>query len=163
MRHSQVISIAALLGASSAAHAAIAFSFADPIPGRQITCIANGAGTGIGMMHYDTNAALTFLVDATEEGLGVHSFTNARLEMSISIQPAVSLGGTTTAVVQGTWTVYDFTNNVRTNILTGTTQTLQMSDCRAGNPEPARPISSIRSSIASGRSASRCTNRMWQG
>jgi hypothetical protein len=99
----------------------ISFSFADPVPGRQLTAVANGAGPGVASLSYDTSAAggLNLLVDGTAEGFGALSFANARMELSMSLGAAITIGGVTVAPVAGSFTIYDFTGNVRTDIITG--------------------------------------------
>jgi len=121
MKTLPAVLLLALVGTAAVAHADVAFSFADPAPGRQITHIAGGGGTGI--ISYDGNTPIVFLVDGTEEGFGAISFPNARVETVWSIGAASTNLGVTTAPVTGTFTVYDFTGNVRSDILTGTAPT----------------------------------------
>lgn len=117
------IALAALAGLalSSAAHAGIAMSFADPIPGRQLHNTENGAAPGVGRMTYDQTAVLAFYIDGTAEGFGEVTFGNARMEMDLAIGAAVTFGGVTQAPVTGTFTVYDATDG-RVDIITGVAQ-----------------------------------------
>jgi len=109
-----------VLALASAANASIAFSFADPVPGRQVANLQNGAGPGLGLLTYDTGANIAFLVDDNElGGFGFTTFTNARLEVNLTLGAAVVMGGITLAPVSGTFIIYDFTGNVRTDILNG--------------------------------------------
>ncbi len=108
------------LGMTAAANAQIAFSFADPIPGRQLHNEMNGGGAGIGLLTYDTTAPITFLVDGTNEGFGPVTFTDARMEMLMTLGVASSAGGVTLAPVAGTFTIYQGSGDDRVNILTGT-------------------------------------------
>ena len=108
-----------LLALCQAAQGAIAFSFADPGGGHQLTNTANGGGPGIGMLHYSTTDAITLIVDGAASGVGSATFTNARLEMAnLTLGAAQTQNGITTAPVAGSFTFYDFTGNVRVNILT---------------------------------------------
>ncbi len=109
----------ATLSLAGAAQAGIAFSFADPIPGRQLTSTANAQEAGVANLTYDQSAQIQFLVDGTDVGFGSVVFQNARLEMNLSLGAASTAGGVTQAPVTGSFTIYDFSNEVRTNILTG--------------------------------------------
>jgi hypothetical protein len=109
----------AAMAFTSIANAGISFSFADPVPGRQMSNVANGAGAGIGALSYDTNANIVFYVDASDLGAGTLTFNTARMEMALTLGAAVTSGGVTLAPVTGSFTIYDMTGNVRTNILTG--------------------------------------------
>lgn len=112
-----------VLAMASVANASIAFSFADPVPGRQVSNVQNGAGPGLGLLTYDTSANIVLLVDDNEfGGFGSLSFNTARLEVTLTLGAAVTLGGVTLAPVSGTFTIYDFTGGVRTDILTGSSQ-----------------------------------------
>lgn len=110
----------AAVGITAAANAQLAFSFADPIPGRQLHNEMNGGGAGIGLLTYDTSAPITFLVDGTNEGFGPVSFVNAHMEMSMTLGAASTFGGVTLAPVSGTFTIFHFVDEARENILTGT-------------------------------------------
>ncbi|MGQ0626755.1 MAG: MYXO-CTERM sorting domain-containing protein [Phycisphaerales bacterium] len=109
-----------VLALASAANASIAFSFADPVPGRQVSNLQNGSGAGLGLLTYDTSAPIVFLVDDSDVGgSGATSFNNARLEVNLTLGAAITMGGVTLAPVSGDFTIYDFTGNVRTDILRG--------------------------------------------
>jgi MYXO-CTERM domain-containing protein len=106
-----------VLALASAANASIAFSFADPIPGRQVSNLSNGGGVGIGRLSYDTAVPITFLIDGVEEGLGTATFTNARLRVDLTLGAAISIGGIVIAPVGGTFTIFDATSGL--DIVTG--------------------------------------------
>ena len=117
------ICIAAVLAASGVAvtaHASIAFSFADPIPGRQLHNTMNGGGAGVGLLSYDTSVPIAFLVDGTDDGFGPVTFAGARMEMNMTLGAAASIAGITLAPVAGTFTIYTMESEVRMDILTGT-------------------------------------------
>ncbi|CAN5832242.1 hypothetical protein BH11PLA1_BH11PLA1_01670 [soil metagenome] len=100
--------LTALALAASAANASIAFSFADPVPGQQLSLTA-------GLLTYDTTAPINFIVDGTGEGYGSTNFANARLSASLVIGLATSLGGGDfVAPVTGTFT---FTNAANGNTI----------------------------------------------
>lgn len=119
MRKSAVFAALAGLGLAAAAQAGIAMSFADPIPGRQLHNQANGAGPGIGFMTYDMNAPIQFLFDGSEDGLPNHVFVNARMEMQMSIGPATTVAGVTTAPVSGFFKILDASSETPMEIITG--------------------------------------------
>jgi hypothetical protein len=119
MRTSVLLAAIAAGCVVGAAHAGISMSFADPVPGRQWHNQADGAGPGIGLMTYDTTAPITFLFDGTEESLGSHAFVNARMELSMSIGPAVTIGGVTTAPVEGYFRIFDVSGMTPVDILQG--------------------------------------------
>ncbi len=114
------IALLAAVGVTAAANAGVAFSFADPIPGRQLHNEMNGAGAGIGLLTYDTSAVLAFLVDGTDEGFGPVVFGNARMEMNMTLGAASSFAGVTLAPVAGSFTIYSMASGSRVDILTGT-------------------------------------------
>lgn len=123
MKRSTALAVLAgslFVGVSSAS-ASITFAFADPTPGTQFTNVANGGGPGVGQLTWDTSATIAFNVDGSLEGIGSTTFTNARMEANFNLGiGAVLPGGTIQIPATGTFTIYDFTGNVRTNILTGT-------------------------------------------
>ena len=96
---------------AAAANAGLAFSFSDPIPGRQLTNLqANQAGAGTGVMSYDQFAALTLLVDgSTADNPFDHVFSNARMEMSMTIYTGSTVGGVFSAPVAGFFRIFDAT------------------------------------------------------
>lgn len=110
------------LAAVSATHAGvITFTFTPPASGGTLTNVANGASVNTGLMAFDQNAALNFTIDGTEEGFGVVNYPNARMEMLMTLSPAVDLGeGLFRASVTGTFTIYDYSGNVRNDLLIGT-------------------------------------------
>jgi len=112
-----IIGVVALssLALASVANAGLAFSFADPIPGRQLS-----HSSPSGILSYSQTDAINFLIDGTDEGFGAISFPNARLEINFILGASSTAGGVTTAPIAGSFTVYDFSGNVRSDILTGT-------------------------------------------
>jgi hypothetical protein len=118
-RLSRFAAVLAGVGLISAAQAGIAMSFADPIPGRQLHSEADGAGPGIALLTYDTAAALSLLFDGSEDGLPNHVFTNARMEMHLSLGAATTVGGVTTAPVSGYFTILDGSGEAGSAILIG--------------------------------------------
>lgn len=112
---------AGLMCASAVAHAGvISFSFTPATTGGTLTCVAGAGGPDTGLLIFNQNTPLTFTVDATGDGGGITTFNNARATMSITLPPASNLGGGLfQSQVSGTFTIYDFTGNVRTDILTG--------------------------------------------
>jgi len=108
-----------LLALCPIAQGSIAFSFADPIGGRQLTNIANGGGPGIGRLSYSATTPIVFIIDAGVEG--TTSYPNARLEFNnMDLGAAQTISIFTMAPVTGSFTVYDLTGGIRTNIVTGT-------------------------------------------
>jgi hypothetical protein len=96
------------------------FSFTPSSGGGTLTSIAGAGGPDIGLMVFDQNSTLNFSIDATGEGLGVINFPSARMTLSLTLPPATNLGGGLfRSNVSGTFTIYDFAGNVRTDILTG--------------------------------------------
>ncbi|MCG3122637.1 MAG: hypothetical protein GIKADHBN_01029 [Phycisphaerales bacterium] len=102
-----LVSVVGLCLAAGVAQASIAFSFADPPNGRQLTNVKDGVAPGISLMTYDMGAPLVFYVDGTEESLGVLTFGNARMELRFELSPAVTIGGVTTAPVAGFFRVFN--------------------------------------------------------
>ncbi len=99
------IALAAAAGLTASAHADLAFSFADPTPGRQLTA---NAGDGLALLSYDPAARLAFLVDGSTEPSAFEAvFGNARLHMKMGMGSATTAGGVTTASVFGTFVVVD--------------------------------------------------------
>ncbi len=106
-----LLSVAALapVALAAIATAGLAFSFADPTPGKQLHNLqANQAGAGTGVMTYDTSAALSFLVDGSGEA---NPFTatwlNARMEMSMTVFTGTTSAGVFNAPVTGFFRIYD--------------------------------------------------------
>ena len=121
MRSMTICAVLAAAAVVATAQASVSFSFADPVPGRQLHNVSNGAGAGVGALSYDTSAILTFLVDGSEEGFGAVTFTDAHMELSMSLGAATTLGTVTVAPVSGSFTIYRMIGGeVRQNILTGT-------------------------------------------
>lgn len=105
---------------SSVASAGLAFSFADPVPGRQVTHTANGAGPGVGLLQYDRSANLVFLVDGSEEPTPFTAvFNSVRLEMNLTLGAATTIGGVTTAPVAGSFILRDVSDESPRVILRG--------------------------------------------
>lgn len=106
-----LLSLAALapLAAVAVANAGLAFSFADPTPGKQLHNVQdNHAGAGTGLMTYDQDAAITFLVDgSTEANPFTTSWTNARMEMNMTVFTGSTSAGVFSAPVSGFFRIYD--------------------------------------------------------
>lgn len=115
MRKSTIIAATAALLAAAGANAAVQFSFADPGNGRQLT---NTAGATTSLLTYDTNAPITFIVGLTDIGGGVVAFTDARLEMNITVgQASLIAPGIYQAAISGSFRVYNNASGL--DILTG--------------------------------------------
>lgn len=119
MQKNVLIVALAGLGLAAVAQGAVTMSFADPIPGRQLHNQVDGFGQGIGLMTYDTTAPLRFLFDGTEDGFASNIFTNARMEMNLSIGAATTLNGLTTAPVTGFFRIYDASTPANLDIIRG--------------------------------------------
>lgn len=118
-----VAATAALAFASMSANAGvISFSFPAPVGGGSLLNIRSAGGTpDTGLMIADQSVPLTFTVDATAEGLGVTTFNNARMFMTVTLPRATQTGPDTFAsIVSGTFTIYDYTGDTRVDILTAT-------------------------------------------
>jgi MYXO-CTERM domain-containing protein len=111
--------VAGAMTAASVAQADVTFSFADPAgaSGQLMNMPGLGAG-GTGLLMYDTNANLTFIVDGTSSGLGATSFT-AHMEMNMNLGAATTAGGVTIAPVTGSYTIFTGSGGSRVNLLTG--------------------------------------------
>lgn len=96
----------------TSANAGLAFSFSDPVPGKQLfNTQANQAGPGTGVLSYDSNAPLGFFVDgSTEPNSFTHLWTNARMQMSMTLYAGSSAGGIFSAPVAGYFRIYDATS-----------------------------------------------------
>lgn len=106
--------------AASSPAGVISFSFTPPPAGGTMTNIANAGGIDTGLLVFNQNAPLNFTLDATSEGAGVHTYPNARMSMSMTLAPAQDLGGGFfRATVQGNFAIYDYTGNVRSDIIQG--------------------------------------------
>ncbi|MFM7261507.1 MAG: PEP-CTERM sorting domain-containing protein [bacterium] len=102
-----MVGAASFVGAS--AHGSLAFSFSDPVNGRQVTHTqANQAGAGTGVMSYDQTAILGLFVDGTGEANPfTQMFSNARMEMSMTVFTGTTAGGVFSAPVSGYFRIYD--------------------------------------------------------
>lgn len=111
---------AGLMCASAVAHAGvITFSFTGVSSGGTLTTVAGAGGPDTALMVFNQNIPLNFTIDDTANGGGLTTFNNARATMSISLPPANNLGGGLFhSQVSGSFAIYDFTGNVRTDILT---------------------------------------------
>lgn len=104
MRNIHTIAATAALLAAASANASIQFSFADPGNGRQLT---NTAGALTSTLTYDTNEAITFIVGLDSIGGSTVAFSDARLEMNITVGQATNLGGGVyRAAISGGFRVY---------------------------------------------------------
>lgn len=115
-----LISSAAAFICSSANAGFLAFSFADPVPGKQFSNNQNNAyGAGTGQMSYDKTAVISFLVDGSGEANPfTYTFTNARMEMDMALYTGSTVGGVFVAPVVGYFNIYDATSG--NSILKGT-------------------------------------------
>jgi hypothetical protein len=97
--------------AAQASLYSLAFSFSDPVPGRQLTNVqGNQFGAGTGLMSYDQSAALGFYVDGSSQPNPFsHLFSNARMEMSMAIYTGSTAAGVFQAPVSGYFRIYDGT------------------------------------------------------
>lgn len=112
MKTSHLLSMAAPLALAAAANAGLAFSFSDPVPGRQLTNVqANQYGLGTGHMSYDQFATLSLFVDGSSESSPfTQMFSNARMEMSMAIYTGSTAGGVFSAAVSGFFRIFDATS-----------------------------------------------------
>ncbi|HEX8877115.1 MAG TPA: hypothetical protein VF777_10230 [Phycisphaerales bacterium] len=111
----QISAAAAVFALAGAAQADLAFSFADPGAGiRPVTCVKDGGGAGIGRITYNMAVPVSFIVDGTNEpGFlgGSPQVFNANLELQLDIGAATTIGGVTTANVNGYFIVKDNVSN----------------------------------------------------
>ncbi|CAG0982986.1 hypothetical protein PHYC_01869 [Phycisphaerales bacterium] len=119
-RTAGVLAAIAALGLAGMAQGAIAISFADPIPGRQLHNEANGGGAGFGRLTYDIATPIQFLFDGSDESLPTHVFVNARMEMNMTIGAATTVAGITIAPVAGFFRIMDASSEGSADIITGT-------------------------------------------
>ena len=120
VRRRTVAALAGLFAGPAALAGIISFSFSPPQLGGTMTNIANAGGVDTGLLVFNQNARLNFTIDGTQEGFGIVNFPNARLAMSMTLSPAQDLGGGLfRAAVQGSFSIYDFTGDVRSDIITG--------------------------------------------
>lgn len=97
---------AAVFALAGAAQADLAFSFADP--GLGIRPVTNAGG----LISYNMAVPISFIVDGTSEPNSFqYTFTNARLELNLSIGLASTNFGVTTANVAGYFIVTDAVTN----------------------------------------------------
>jgi len=121
VRRRIVASLAGLFSGPAALAGIISFSFSPPPGGATMTNIANAGGVDTGLLVFNQNTALNFNIDGTSEGFGVVNFPNARLAVTMTLAPAQDLGGGLfRAGVGGSFSVYDYTGDVRSDIITGT-------------------------------------------
>lgn len=109
-----------LLMSAAASGGVINFSFSPSTGGGTLTSIAGAGGPDSGLVVFDQTLPLNFSIDATSEGLGVINFNNARMFLSFTLPPATNLGGGLyRSNVTGTFSIYDYTGNTRSDIITG--------------------------------------------
>lgn len=98
----------------TSAHAGLAFSFSDPVPGRQLfNTQANQAGPGTGILSYDSSATIGFFVDGSSEPNSfTHLWSNARMEMSMTLYAGSTVGGIFNAPVAGYFRIFDATSGL---------------------------------------------------
>lgn len=125
MRTTQLASNASLvaLALSATAHAGLAFSFSDPIPGKQLMHTqGNQYGAGTGQMTYDTSAVLNLFVDGSDEANPFgHYFSNARMQMTFAVYVGSYSGSIFSAPVLGQFRIWDATSgqDIVTGVATG--------------------------------------------
>ena len=104
----------ATLALAAAANAGLAFSFSDPVPGKQLTNVqGNQFGAGTGLMTYDQFATLSLFVDGSGEASPfTHMFSNARMEMSMAVYTGSTTAGVFSAAVQGFFRIFDATSGL---------------------------------------------------
>lgn len=113
-----LIALSATAITTSAAHADLTFSFADPVPGRQLTHTSPA-------ITFDTGAALSLLVDGSTEPLPFATAFAASLQLNLLLGAASPpIGGFSQAPVSGTFVLRNLANpNPATNIiLTGSAE-----------------------------------------
>ncbi len=98
--------------AASPAMADLAFSFADPSPGRQLRHNA-------GAITYDTGTLISFIVDGSSEPNAFTTvFSVASLELNLTMGSSTTFAGITTAPVSGNFIIRDTSDaNPLTNII----------------------------------------------
>lgn len=98
----------------TSAHAGLAFSFSDPVPGKQLfNTQANQAGPGTGILSYDSSVPIGFFVDgSTEPNAFTHLWSNARMEMSMTLYAGSTVGGIFSAPVVGYFRIFDATSGL---------------------------------------------------
>ncbi len=98
-----VLALSLLAGAlgTSAANAAIYFTFDDPSTPLELTYVA-GTGGGSGSVTYSSAARVDLVVDGTEDGFGITTYS-ARLTMDLAVAP-VFAPPIPIAVTTGTFT-----------------------------------------------------------
>lgn len=95
--------IAAIAAAAGSANAALTFSFADPIPGRQMSYSSSS-----GLISYDSSAVLSFLVDGSTEPNNFNQvFGNAGMNMMLNVGSISVAGPIVTAPVSGFFEIFD--------------------------------------------------------
>ncbi len=117
--------------AASVANADLAFSFADPVGGRQLTYTQdNSAGAGTGQMTYSTSTNISFIIDGSAEPVpfSVPAYTAARMEMQLFIGVSTTSAGVTQAAVlpNSFFRIYD------SSVGTGASATILRGDANSG-------------------------------
>ena len=111
---------AGVLAASLSANAGVITFNMSPPPsgGGNLTNIAGAGGPDSGLLFSDQTVPISFTIDASSIGLGVITYNNARLFMTLVTQPATTTGGGFyQSSVNGSFTIYDYTGNQRVDIL----------------------------------------------
>ncbi len=92
---------------AAAALGSIAFSFADPAGGRQLTNTQGAGGDPTtGLISYDSAIPIDFIVDGTDDGLGSQTFS-AFLEMDLQIGTAAEIApGIFQASIVGAFSIF---------------------------------------------------------
>ena len=104
----------ASLALGAAAHAGLAFSFSDPIPGKQLMHEqGNQYGAGTGRMSYDSTAVLNLFVDGSDEANPFsYYFSNARMQMTFAVYVGSYSGSIFSAPVLGQFRIWDATSGL---------------------------------------------------
>jgi hypothetical protein len=100
---SAMAALVAACGIASVSQAALTFSFADPVPGRQLSY-----SHGTGIISYDNLAAITVLVDGSTEPIAFNAaFPNSTMTMSLAVGTVSVAGPVIQAPVAGFFELRD--------------------------------------------------------
>lgn len=114
MRTLCTIGAIAVAAAATCANAGLTFSFADPVPGRQMHYNSVSA-----LISYDTPVSLNFLVDGSTEPTPFNAlFADSHLQLALNVGAPVAFGPAIQAPVAGFFEVRD---SVGTLIVRGDT------------------------------------------
>ena len=100
---SVLTALVAACGIAGVSQAALTFSFADPVPGRQMSY-----SQGTGLISYDNLAAITVLVDGSTEPISFSTaFPNSTMTMSLAVGTVSVAGPVIQAPVAGFFELRD--------------------------------------------------------